>query len=59
MPDITLGFYNAGIDGLFDNAGNPVVPVFANASVVPEPSAPALLLCGTLALWMFQRGRHR
>ena len=28
LPDITPGFYNAGIDGLFDNAGLPVVPVF-------------------------------
>jgi hypothetical protein len=58
LPDITLGFYNAGIDGMFDNAGFAVVPVFANASVVPEPSTAALLLCGTLASWMLRRGRH-
>lgn len=58
VPDITLGFYSVGIDGLFDNAGVAVVPVFADGFVVPEPSTAALLLCGTLASWMLRRGRH-
>jgi len=37
VPDITLGFYNLGLDGLFDNSGNPVVPVFANGFLAPKP----------------------
>jgi hypothetical protein len=55
VPDITLGFYNAGVDGLFDNAGLPVVPVIADASVVPEPSAGVLLLGGMAATWLIRR----
>jgi hypothetical protein len=55
VPDITLGFYNLGVDGLFDNAGLPVVPVFADAAVVPEPSAGALLLCGLAVTWLLKR----
>jgi len=58
VPDITLGFYNVGTDGVFDNAGNPVAPTFVAASVAPEPSAAALLAGGMLALWMVQRVRH-
>ena len=57
-PDITLGFYNGGIDGLFDNAGNPVVPLFVNGSVVPEPGTATLLLGGAFALWMSRRARQ-
>src|ERR1019366_5556974 len=40
LPDVSLGFFNAGIDGFFDNAGNPVVPTFnpGDVVVVPEPS---------------------
>jgi len=62
--DVIPGFFNAGVDGLFDNASAaiPMPPanfVGGSVGVVPEPSVSALLLCGTLALWMLQRGRHR
>ena len=44
--DITLGFYNSSIDGLFDNAGNPVVPVSVNGFVTPRPTL-RIALTGT------------
>ena len=31
--DITLGFFNVGVDGCYDNAGNPVVPTFVSGKV--------------------------
>ena len=37
VPDITVGIYNVGIDGLFDNAGNPVAPVTAAGFLTPMP----------------------
>ena len=43
LADVTLGFYNAGVDGLFDNAGSPVAPVFLDGYVIPvTPSITAL-----------------
>lgn len=59
LPDITLGLYNFGIDGLFDNAGNAVVPVFADGFVVPEPSTGTLLVCGMATTWLVRRRRSR
>jgi hypothetical protein len=59
VADITLGFFNAGVDGFFDNAGNPVDPVFnpgyvessAGPGSVPDTgSTLALFLCGLVGL---------
>ena len=60
LEDVSLGFFNGGVDGFFDNAGNPVVPVFSGGYIdaVPEPSAAALLLCGMGAFWMLRRSRR-
>ena len=58
IADITPGFFNVGIDGLFDSAGFAVVPVFNPGFVVPEPNAAALFLCGTAAFWLLQRSRR-
>jgi hypothetical protein len=57
LADVSLGFFNTGIDGYFDNAGNPVVPTFnpGYLVVVPEPSIMALLFGGTLSLWLARR----
>src|SRR6185295_4358174 len=41
LADVTLGFYNAGVDGLFDNAGSPVAPAFLDGYVIPGPSITA------------------
>jgi len=60
LLDVTP-FFDPGFGTVLDNMGLDVGSsfTFVGGSVVPEPSATALLLCGTLALWMFQRGRHR
>ena len=58
IPDITPGFWNVGIDGMFDSAGFAVVPVFNPGFVVPEPNAAALLLCGMGAFWMLRHSRR-
>lgn len=57
LTDISLGFFNGGVDGFFDNAGNPVVPIFDSAllNAVPEPSTVSLLLCGMAATWLVRR----
>ena len=61
LPDITLGFYNAGVDGLFDSAGAPVFPTFADGfvipTVVPEPGTGALLAGGMALTWLLTRRR--
>lgn len=58
-PDISLGLFNAGFDGVFDNLGNDVSAgvIFNNGFVnaVPEPSTWALLLCGTAVPWLVRR----
>jgi hypothetical protein len=55
--DLFTGLFNSGVDGIFDNAGNPLSPDFATASVVvPEPGTAALLLLGLAAL---RPGRRR
>ena len=58
IADISPGLFNIGIDGLFDNAGLPVVPTLNPGFVVPEPNAAALFLCGTAAFWLLQRSRR-
>jgi hypothetical protein len=44
--DLFSGFFNFGVDGMFNNAGNPLQPTFNSASVdaIPEPSSLALAL---------------
>jgi hypothetical protein len=37
VPDITPGFFNAGVDGFYDNLGNPVTPVFNSGFLTPGP----------------------
>jgi hypothetical protein len=56
IADITPGFFSL-LDGAFDNAGNPVMPTFNVAHVVPEPSTVALLATGSLMglLWVSRR----
>jgi len=53
-PDLVLGLWNAGVDGLFDNAGNDLGAAarFGSAAVVPlpEPGSAALLALGLAAL---------
>jgi hypothetical protein len=57
LADITLGFYNIGIDGFFDNSGNPVTPLFNSGYVmpVPEPGSATMLFGGIFALWLLRR----
>jgi hypothetical protein len=43
-PTITLGFFNAALDGMFDNSGNPVTPVFQSGTVVVSPPRLSVLL---------------
>jgi hypothetical protein len=42
------GFFNPGIDGMFDNGGTAVTPTHGIATVVPEPGVGAGLLAGIL-----------
>jgi len=50
--DIELGFFNPGFDGVFDNAGGSVIPIFGRASVnvIPEPNTALLLGLGFVGL---------
>lgn len=56
--DVGAGFFNIGIDGAFDNAGEPVLVEFADAEVVPEPEAPLLAMIGLATLLGIQRRRR-
>ncbi len=56
--DVGAGFFNAGIDSAFDNAGEPVAIEFADAEVVPEPETPLLMLIGLAALRAIRRQRR-
>jgi hypothetical protein len=58
LADISLGFYNAGVDGLFDNGGGSVAATFNGGAVVPEPSTWALFLCGMVATVIFVKRRR-
>ena len=62
LADVTLGLYSAGVDGLFDSVGAPVVPTFADGYVgppVPEPGAGMLLAGGMAMTWLLTRRRSR
>lgn len=60
--DVTPGLFNAGFDGIFDNAGGDLGPttVFTGGKVdlvVPEPSRAALLV-GAMAMMLAVRRRR-
>ena len=44
--DIETGLFNVGIDGIFDNAGGGVSPVFGTAGVYLIPESSTALLVG-------------
>jgi hypothetical protein len=52
LADIMLGFFNVGVDGLFDNAGNPVTPTF-NPGYVESRSGPGTVPDTGSTLTMF------
>ena len=59
VADVTPGFLNTGIDGMFDNAGDAVIPIIEPGyiqAVLPEASHTALLFCGMLFVAVV---RHR
>ena len=55
---LSAGFLEPGVDGMFDNAGEPVAPVFGNATIVPEPGFGAGFLAGLAMLLTVRRRRH-
>ena len=58
-PDVSIGLFNAGVDGISDSVGGDLAPtaIYTAGRVVPEPGSVALLLAGTGALSL--RRRHR
>ena len=58
-PDVSIGLFNAGFDGISDNASGDLAPtaIYTAGRVVPEPGSVALLLTGMGALSL--RRRHR
>jgi hypothetical protein len=57
MIDVTPGFFNTGVDGMFDNAnpGKAVNVQFFGATVVPEPTTALLLAPGLAGLAALRR----
>jgi MYXO-CTERM domain-containing protein len=54
--DVMPGFFNTGIDDMFDNAGKEADPEFIGASVsMPEPTTALLLLPGLAGLAALRR----
>jgi hypothetical protein len=43
-PAITLGFFNTPLDAMFDNSGNPVIPVFQSGTLLVFPPRLSVLL---------------
>ncbi len=59
LADISLGFFNGGVDGLFDNNGNSASLTFNPGFVeVPEPSTWALALGGSATMLLLVRRRR-
>lgn len=56
--DVAAGFFNVGIDAVFDNAGDPVAIEFADAEAVPEPDTALLAMLALSALLATRRGRR-
>jgi hypothetical protein len=58
-PDVGIGLFNTGVDGISDSVGGDLAPsaIYTAGRVVPEPGSIALLLAGTGALSL--RRRHR
>jgi hypothetical protein len=52
---VTAGFFQTGVDAMFDNAGKAVTPLFSGASLVPEPTTALLLVSGLAGLAAFRR----
>ncbi|MBM3881699.1 MAG: hypothetical protein FJ387_18570, partial [Verrucomicrobia bacterium] len=40
LPDVEVGFFNAGVDGCLDNTSTPVAATFNAGFLVPRPSPP-------------------
>jgi hypothetical protein len=57
IEDISVGFFNGGVDGFFDNSGSPVVPTFSGGFVnaVPEPGVVPILIGGLAIVWLLRR----
>ncbi len=58
-PDVSIGLFNAGVDGISDSVGGDLAPtaIYTAGRVVPEPGSVALLLAGTGALSLRRRNR--
>jgi hypothetical protein len=50
VPDITLGYFNSGVDGFYDNAGNPVSPRFNSGFLTPAAPLLRVALTGANAV---------
>ena len=58
-PDVSIGLFNAGADGISDSVGGDLAPtaIYVAGRVVPEPSSIALLLAGMGTLSLRRRDR--
>jgi len=56
LPDIKLGFFNSGVDGLYDNFGNPVIPIFNNGFLTPAPTLQVALTSTNTVLIAWSTG---
>ncbi len=58
-PDVSIGLFNGGVDGISDSVGGDLAPtaIYVAGRVVPEPGSVALLLAGAGALSLRRRNR--